>query len=410
MGRILCDRRFVVHPALYAAYFLAGVATILLGPTLPFLSSRWPITDALAGSLFAAQFGGGILGTVLATRFPRASLFAGFGISATAIALLGWAPWNLADALFFFNGIGLGSIIASGNIWTTHLASASGGSEASALAWVHLAWGLGAVSCPWLFQAATEVSSAALFFALLGAAFGLLAVGLFFWDRNLQMFAQPGRDSGNTLLSVGTRCFYGTALLLYTGAENAISGWLPSYVTRIQAGLPQAALARSRPAGALAFTLLWAGTLSGRAAIPFVLRFIRERIICTGTIVSLLVSLVLLMAIPSWKSESSVALCGISAACGLSLAGIYPLLMARLLKQSGGTRGIGWVLACASVGGASLPWLTGFASTWFGSLRAAMAVPTFAVLLLLVLIPRIYSKRSRSVPWHSGSLTHDELG
>jgi MFS transporter, FHS family, glucose/mannose:H+ symporter len=404
------SRRFVVHPALYAAYFLAGVATILLGPTLPFLSSRWPISDALAGSLFAAQFGGGILGTILSTRFPRASLLGGFCISAAAIAFIGWAPWNLADALFFLNGIGLGSIIASGNILITQLASASGGSEASALAWVHLAWGLGAVSCPWLFQAATEASGAALFFALLGAAFGLLTLGLFFWDRNLQIFPQASGDIANTFLSPRTRCFYAIALLLYTGAENAISGWLPSYVTRIQAGHPLAALARSRPAGALAFTLLWAGTLSGRAAIPFALRFIRERTIYSGTILSLLMSLVLLMAIPTGIRESNAALCGISAACGLSLAGIYPLLMARLLSQSGGTRGIGWVLACASVGGASLPWLTGVASTCLGSLRAAMAVPTLAVSLLLILVPRIYSKGNGSVPWHSGSLTHHELG
>ena len=297
------------------------------------------MTDALAGSLFAAQFGGGILSAILSTRFPRASLLAGLCIGATAIAFIGWAPWSLADALFFLNGIGLGSIIGAGNILTTQLASASGGSGASALAWLHLAWGLGAVSCPWLFQAATEVSSAALFFPLLGAAFGLLAVGLFFSGRSLQMFPPAGRDGGNTLLSLRTRCFYGIALLLYTGAENAISGWLPSYVTRIQAALPQAALARARPAGALAFTLLWAGTLSGRAAIPFALRFVRERTICTSAIFSLLVSVVFLMATPSWKSASSVALCGISAACGLSLAGIYPLLMARLLKQSGGTRG-----------------------------------------------------------------------
>ena len=151
MDRVL-PRRFVVHPALYAAYFLAGVATILLGPTLPFLSTKWPMSDALAGSLFAAQFSGGILGAILSTRYPRASFLAGFCINAAGIAFIGWAPWNLADVLFFCIGIGLSSIIASGNIIITQLVSASGGSEASALAWVHLAWGLGAVSCPWLFR------------------------------------------------------------------------------------------------------------------------------------------------------------------------------------------------------------------------------------------------------------------
>ena len=114
--------------------------------------------------------------------------------------------------------------------------------------------------------------------------------------------------------------------------------------------------------------------------------------------------------VPSGHRETNVALCGVSAACGLSLAGIYPLMMARLLKQSGSTRGIGWVLASASVGGASLPWLTGFASTLFGSLRAAMVVPALAVSLLLALVPRIYSKGNRSVPWHPGGLTHHKLG
>jgi MFS transporter, FHS family, glucose/mannose:H+ symporter len=234
----------------------------------------------------------------LARFYPpvtRASFLAGFCISAAGIAFIGWAPWNLADALFFLNGIGLGSIIASGNIIITQLVSAAGGSEASALAWVHLAWGLGAVSCPWLFRTATEASTPVLFFALLGVAFGLLAVGLFFWDRNSPIHLQARREEDYTSLSSRTRCFYAIALLLYTGAENAISGWLPSYVTRLQGGLPQAALPQSRPLGALAFTLLWAGTLSGRAAIPFALRFIRERTIYKRAILSLLMSLVLLM-------------------------------------------------------------------------------------------------------------------
>ena len=128
----------------------------------------------------------------------------------------------------------------------------------------------------------------------------------------------------------------------------------------------------------------------------------------SGAILSLLISVVFLLAIPASR-ENQLILCTISAACGLSLAGIYPLLMARLLKQSAGTRGLGWVLAFASVGGASLPWLTGLASTRFGSLRTAISVPALAVALLLLLAPRIYPKESRRVPWHAGRLTHNQL-
>src|ERR1700722_12737134 len=111
--------RSVVNPGLCAAYFVAGVASVLLGPTLPFLSTRWPINDALAGSLFAAQFSGGILSAILSTRFPRACFLAGLSIGAPLIAILAWAPWSLAPVIFFFLGIGLGSIVGAGNILIT---------------------------------------------------------------------------------------------------------------------------------------------------------------------------------------------------------------------------------------------------------------------------------------------------
>src|SRR5258708_20494236 len=46
----------------HSAFILAGAATIILGPVLPILISRWSLPDEQAGLLFTFQFCGNLLG------------------------------------------------------------------------------------------------------------------------------------------------------------------------------------------------------------------------------------------------------------------------------------------------------------------------------------------------------------
>jgi fucose permease len=80
----------------------------------------------------------------------------------------------------------------------------------------------------------------------------------------------------------------------------------------------------------------------------------------------------------------------------LSLAPLYPLIMSFLLARTGNHGRLGALLATASFGGATLPWLTGVLSTHFRGLRAGLLVPATGAVLLLFLSTILTSKSSPS--------------
>jgi fucose permease len=73
--------------------------------------------------------------------------------------------------------------------------------------------------------------------------------------------------------------------------------------------------------------------------------------------------------------------------CGLAIASLYPLLVSFLLARTGNHPRLGPLFAAASLGGATLPWLTGFVSTNFHGLRSGLGVPMAAAVALLMLFP-----------------------
>ena len=388
--------RGMISPKHFAVYFVTGIATVLIGPALPLLSRSWHISDDQGGALFALQFGGAITGSILSTYRPKTSYPLGCGCCAVALAAIGWTPWMLAHWLFFLDGMGLGMIINAGNNFVTQFTAASGGSEAGALAKVHFAWGVGAVSCPWILQTVTRAFGPSVFFATIGVAFGIFAWVLALSRPTAAAKPDKPRYAQPTCLSLGLQIAFAVAFLLYTGTENAISGWLPSFAIRAygeRVFSTSNGLVPSSSVGAISFTLLWGAHLLGRACTPLAVSIFKEPRLFSATIHSLVVSVLLLTFIPGRFNDQGVAVCVTAAACGLSLAAVYPLMMANMLRQAGGLRGMGWILACGPVGGALLPWLSGVASTRLGGIRSALYVPCIAVVLLLFSPPKLYPRQ-----------------
>ena len=384
-----------IAPIHFFVYFFTGIATNFLGPILPLLVRAWSISDAQAGSLFAAQFAGSALGSLVSTRRPSWSYAIGCACCAFAVPFMGWASWPLARSVILLNGIGVGLIINSGNIQVAGQTQTAGGSGSASLAKVHFAWGLGALGCPWIIRAVFQWVPSQAFFLLLGGSFATLTVGLLHKRTGAPAAAPQCAMLSKTTLPPRVQFFFAIALLLYTGTENAISGWLPSFAMRIYTERGRGGLDGSMQfsfLGMLCFTLLWAMELIGRGCVPAVLRYVSEPKLFNGTIASLFVSVTALATIPGRFQDHGAVLCAASAACGMSLAAIYPLLMGNLLKRAGSPQGIGWVFTCAPAGAAILPWISGGAATVSGSVRASLLVPCAAALLLLVLAPHLYSR------------------
>src|SRR4029077_7224660 len=72
----------------HSAFILAGAVTIILGPVLPILISRWSLTDEQAGLLFTFPFCGNLVGiAALGPLTSRDAYGRTFGIGFALIAL-----------------------------------------------------------------------------------------------------------------------------------------------------------------------------------------------------------------------------------------------------------------------------------------------------------------------------------
>ena len=97
-------------------FFVAGVATVMLGPLLPSLIERWHIQDAQAGTLFTASFAGQLCGAWFATHNLRASVLYGAFLTAAGSAFMAWADFGTARVALFCIGVGLGAGLTAGNV------------------------------------------------------------------------------------------------------------------------------------------------------------------------------------------------------------------------------------------------------------------------------------------------------
>ena len=72
---------------------------------------------------------------------------------------------------------------------------------------------------------------------------------------------------------------------------------------------------------------------------------------------------------------------------GLGFSTVYPIAIAMLSHQFGAmaSRLAGLMFTLSGLGGATLPWLVGYTSTWYGSLKFGLLVPLGGCLAMLVM-------------------------
>jgi fucose permease len=369
-------RRGAPITLIYSGFVLAGVVTILLGPILPFLISRWSLTDERAGLFFTFQFCGNLIGIAsLGTLVSRRGYGLTFAAGFTLIAL-GIAGLNLGNELacLFCTavfGCGLGLILPGANLWVAEVAASR---RASALSILNLAWGIGAVACPALLLFAQRAHR--LSFALFGIAGFSALLAIISAAKNIEPPSHEnigaGRIAARPEVTRSTAFALGSLFFLYIGTEGCVGGWTASLAKRM--GTTAGNLWQLTP------MFFWAGLLAGRAMAPLMLRRVAEKtLLITGLILAGGFNGALLWA----STFRGAAIC--VAATGLGLSCIYPLVVSQMVgrygKDAKHTRSI--MFALASLGGATMPALVGFTSTHAGSLRAGLLVPFIACLAML---------------------------
>jgi MFS transporter, FHS family, glucose/mannose:H+ symporter len=355
-------------------FVVAGVVTVVLGPILPVLISRWSMSDERAGLFFTVQFTSNLAGLAsLSMLLPRQGYKFTLVLGFAAIAL-GMAGLNAssqfgglaATALF---GYGLGLVLSSSNLWVAEIAESR---RVAALSILNFAWGVGAITCaPLVLMAQRHGAIAWFLYGVAGCAISAALI-LMMMDLGGPARKQETVETATPAASNMTAIALGALFYLYVGMESSVGGWAAALARRMGSA--------PKDLWALAPMFFYGGLLAGRAFVPVNPLRKRERaLVAIGLIMGLVGSAVLLATRTFWGVAVFVGV------AGLGFAAVYPVLLAWMTKYFGErARRVGNVLfALASLGGATMPWLVGFVSARTGNLRVGLLVPVAACLAML---------------------------
>ncbi len=389
--------------AVFLYFPVAGAATVMLGPVLPVLAARWGMSDAQLGTLFFASFIGQFCGAWFAAgRLGASLLFAAVAASA-GCGMLAYAGPTAAHFALLCMGLGLGAGLTSGNVIVgtvaevdddenraASVAGRNGSQRSRLLALLNISWGIGAIACPVLVGASLRLHRFAallgslgvrstaggqLFFLGLAVAFALCSFCIL-WLLPRSSYRRASITIADGRVPVRVLWLFVATVVLYVGVENTLGGWLPLYADRM-AGM--GGVARRASSIALCF---WIAELAGRAAMALVVRRVNERLFYQAALVTLMLATGALFLVPNVSTAGIFLITGIGA---LSLAPLFPLAISFLIARAGNDRRLGRIFASSSLGGTSLPWLTGILSTHFQSLRVGLVVPAIGAVLMLLL-------------------------
>ncbi|NJN16856.1 MAG: MFS transporter [Oscillochloris sp.] len=359
-------------------YLAAGTALSGVGPSLAQLALNSGVEIAALGGLFTAVAGGGVLAQFgagpLGERAGQRPVL-GLGALLMGLGMLGISFSIRLDLMLLcalLAGLGFGCLLAGGNVLAAQLFPTR---RASALSLLNLCFGLGSILGP------TIAGLAAVRFgipqAVLWCGAGLLLIQLLLVPGYAEATAPPARSSLRAAAGIPALWLIGLMLLIYTGLEIAIGGWV---VELLQRG---AAITAAEAAfGATSF---WAaltvgrglGALLGLRMTPQMLLLIcviglifgaSGLFLAIGNLTAMLAALMLLglscgpifpsaMAITAFVGRGSSSAASLVLALG-NLGGLgIPALLGVLLVGSGPPAGALMILACGLIMSAILTFL-----------------------------------------------------
>jgi fucose permease len=380
----------------HAAFIPTGIVNVMLGPLLPVLSAQWSLTDVQAGGFFMAQFLGTTVGTVasgvLASQLGyRGLLVLGLVFMSLGTSTLSLGTWLMGIGSATVWGLGLGFTIPTANLLVAEVNSAR---RAAALNLLNFSWGVGAVSCPFLVAPFLHNHHARTFLMLLAVLVILLAVYL---SRVALPATRKSEETGGEVAPIIQLVFKPLAVamaalfFLYVGAENAIGGWLASYAKRMTG---------SGALWPLTPSFFYTALLVGRAGAPFALRRVSDIWMVRSGIAGGILGLFIVVGSPAMPGVIAGAILA-----GLGLSAVYPIIIATFSQLFGAASNrLGAVMfAIGGLGGAIVPWLVGFVSTAFFSLKLGLVVPLSACIAMLGLYLRNWAAEKCS----AGALARD---
>lgn len=348
----------------FGAMLLIGAMTSFYGPLIPYLETRYGISRATAGAVLGADFGGSLAGVLWAIwavrRLPnRVYLLLALGAVAAGSVLLatasGW--WQLLAGAAVA-GAGLGVLDFSLNRLFT---LAFEGRRGAMLNTLNATFGAGAVLGPLVVALLARHYLPWIFAGAAVLAFVVAPLAAFVRDDG-QVPALPGIRAKRPSRLV---CLFTCAYLLYMGVEVGVSGWSPTHLKSIGYSATFADAVTS------AFWLCL--TIGRLLVVPVTLRVSPRRIVLGGIGAT---CAVLTLGIVTPFAPYGYAL------AGLALAPVWPTGLAWLAETHPDGPAINYLLVASMLGGAVLPYATGWIITAAGTRATPAVLAAFAAACL----------------------------
>jgi fucose permease len=353
--------------AIYLGFAATGIGMALPGSVMPALLARWSLTDSQAGFFLFAGWLGSSIGALLVARSRARSLAIGAFLAALGTIGMAFASHGTCYAWMAIFGLGLGLTMTSTSLLQAGRHPEHRGVELNRL---NLVWALGACICPTLATHSLRVMSAQTMFLVLGAFFACFTLWIATTERNQEPDANETKAP--SLQNVGFASLrlwplgLVIAILLPTGIESSMGGWIAAYVQRTHETISTTVTAG---------TCFWVGLMLSRLISSVVLRRgWSERAVLIQSLITVFAGTTLMIA----GTSTLLIVPGIFLV-GFGLGPVYPLLLAYALQYSQNTA----IFFVAGLGSALLPWLTGIVSSSASSLRLGLVVPLAASMLML---------------------------
>lgn len=365
----------------YAGFVSLGLPDTVLGAAWPAMRATLGLPVDAAGAALLVTTGGVVLSSMGSWRARVRWGTAAVLVGSTALAALALFGSAAAPSFAFVlvaagvAGLGGGAIDACLNDYVAKHHSARH------MNWLHASWGVGAAIAP---AVVSTVLAAGASWRLAYAILGTLELALVaaFWitrhswssDGVAAASSQPAHAPSAWPRRASVLMFY-----FYGGFEAGAGLWASSLLTETRG--------TSRAFAGAAVAVYWGSLCVGRFVIGARADVWQPARVLRVSVAAGLVAAVALAipGTPPWFVVASLA------ALGFALAAVYPLAMHDTPRRFGaddGSRLVGYQVAAASLGVATLPWAT-------GAIAAATSLAGLPALLCLIAACVVWLEHAR---------------
>jgi MFS transporter, FHS family, glucose/mannose:H+ symporter len=371
------SQTFIIY--LHIAFFLSGIATVIIGQVLPLLSTRFSLNDQQIAYLFPAQFAGSIIGTFLCNwlgkrnNFLLATLIGCFSM-ACGVLMFNSLSFEFCLVGFALNGFGIGLTLPSINMLILELKPLN---ATSSLNFLNVFWGIGAILSQPFVDILSRKTNIIFPTSVLAATLAIIGILIALLPKEVTAATTANAD----IIEVKSTPIWnnpiawGIALFnfIHVGFESGIGGWLKTYSLRFDDG----ATALVQP-----ITLFYIFFVIGRGIAPRLSISLNDNKILISGLFTILIGLIAMLFAPNL-----IVLWIGGIVSGLGTSAIFPTNLSRFTKIFGESsiKKTTPFFISGTLGATFTTWLIGYISNQFNDLRSGMFVLLGSILLLIVI-------------------------